>query len=246
MPVKQTLVGGLRAVELNFRSVRDISSGKTVCYFSRTHLNTPGLGTLMPETFRPAADASGKNKELFNLELLQLSESVRSITEAGKYFNWITLDMPLSILSDRTSGALADKICEQFSLTANSFCFAVAESVLREKNPDLPENVARLRRRGYHVLLYGFGEIECPLIELSRFNFDYVLLHPNITESIGKNERTDIAVNSIINFINELRCEPIADGVKNSTEAEAFYEFGCNFCAGPLSGDYVTVDDLIE
>ena len=49
--------------------------------------------------------------------------------------------MPLSILSDRTSGALADKICEQFSLTANSFCFAVTESVLREKNPDLPENV---------------------------------------------------------------------------------------------------------
>ena len=67
-----------------------------------------------------------------------------------------------------------------------------------------------------------------------------------VTSFVCKNEKTDQAVHSIVDFINNLGIEPIADGVKNSIQAESFYEFGCNFCVGPLSGDYISLDELIE
>lgn len=246
MPGVQTDVGGLRAIELNFRPLRDISTGKSICYLTRTHLNTPGLGVLMPETFRPAAETYGKSKKLFPLEILQLAESLRDLNNANRVYDWFSIDMPLSILMDRAAAAVSDKICEQFALAPNKICFVIPEQVLVVNDPTAADNISRLRRLGYHVMLSSFGENGCPFLRLSELPVDYVLLSPYVTQSLGKSERTDQAVRSIIGFVNELQCEPLADGVQNSSQAESLYEFGCNYCAGPLSGDYVTLSDLLE
>ena len=246
MPETETTVGGLRAVGMSFRPLRDIGTGRSLSYISRTHLNSPDMGILMPETFRPVAEAFGKTQQLFPLELLQLAESIRDMREAERVFNWISMEMPLSILRDRASVSLLDKVCEQFSLTPNSFCFAIPEAVLAESNSTAAENTERLRRRGYHLMLTSFGESGCPYIKLSELSVDYVMLSPSLTQCLGKKERTDQAVHSIITFINDQQAEPVADGVKNRAQAEALYEFGCNHCAGPLSGEYVLLDELLE
>ena len=246
MPEIQTDVGGLRAIELNYRPLRDIATGRSICYLTRTQLNTPGLGILMPETFRPVAEKHKKSHRLFTLEFMQLAEAIRDLNEAGRPFNWISLDMPMSIIKDRAAATIADKICEQFAQTANSFCFIIPEEVLSEKKAPVADNVAHLRRMGYHVMLSNFGESGCPFIRLSDFNFDFVMLSPSVSGNLGKSERTDQAVHSIIDFINNMDSEPVADGVQSSSQAEALYEFGCNYCAGPLSGDYVQLSDLID
>ena len=245
MPETPTTVDGLRAIELSFRPLRDIASGRSVCYLARTQLNTPGLGTLMPETFRPAAEASGKSQELFSLELLQLAEAISALNQSDKLYHWVSQELPLSLLRERTTVASLESICEQFSLTPNTFCLAVPEETLEEKDDRAANNIARLRRHGFHVMLTGFGESGCPFIRLSELLVDYVMLCPSITLSLGKSERSDLAVHSIINFINELQSEPVADGVKNSTQAEALYSFGCNFCAGSLSGEYIPLSELV-
>ena len=244
MPETQTTVDGLRAIELNFRPLRDIATGRSVCYLARTQLNTPGLGTLMPETFRPAAEASGKSGELFSLEMLQLAESIRALDESERQFQWVSQDMPLSLLRDRSAVAGIEKICEQFSLSHGKLCFAVPEETLDEKDDRAAKNIALMRKLGFHVMLTGFGESGCPFIQLSELVVDYVMLCPSLTLSLGKSERSDQAVRSIISFINDLESEPVADGVKNASQAETFYSLGCNYCAGHLSGEYISLSGL--
>lgn len=239
-----TTVDGLRAIELTFRPLRDIASGRSVCYLARTQLNTPGLGTLMPETFRPAAEASGKSSELFSLELLQLAESIRELSESERRFQWVSQEMPMSLLRDRATVALLEKVCEQFSLPSGKFCFAIPEEVLDEPDDKVSKNIEHMRKLGFHVMLTGFGESGCPFIRLSDFLVDYVMLCPSVTLYLGRSERGDQAVHSIVSFINDLECEPVADGVKNSSQAEALYGFGCAYCAGPLSGDYISISQL--
>lgn len=246
MPDIQTTVGGLRAIELTFRPLRDIATGRSICFLSRTQLNTPELGTLMPEAFRSVAEFSGQSKKLFPLELLQLAEAVRALDESERVFEWVSLDIPLRMLRDRATPKLLEKICEQFSISPGKFCFVMPEAVLAETKSNAADTVANLRKHGYHIMLSGFGESGCPFIKLSEFNADYVMLSPSLTTQIGKNERTDQAVHSIISFINDLNAEPVADGVKNSKQAGAFYEFGCNYCAGSLSGDYMPLSELIK
>lgn len=244
MPETQTTVDGLRAVELNFRPLRDIATGRSVCYLARTQLNTPGLGTLMPETFRPAAETSGKSAELFSLEMLQIVESIRAIDESDRQCQWISQDMPLSLLRDRAAVAGVEKICEQFSVSHGRLCFAIPEETLDEKDDRAAKNVALMRKLGFHVMLTGFGESGCPFIQLSELLVDYVMLSPSLTLSLGKSERSDQAVRSIISFINDLESEPVADGVRTASQAEALYSFGCNYCAGHLSGEYISLSGL--
>ncbi|MBQ9461935.1 MAG: EAL domain-containing protein [Clostridia bacterium] len=244
MPETPSTVDGLRAIELSFRPLRDIATGRSVCYLARTQLNTPGLGTLMPETFRPAADASGKSAELFGLEMMQLAESILALKESERNFRWASQELPLSLLRDRTTVEALEKICENYSVSPGSFCFTVPEKTLDEKDDNAAENIAYMRKLGFHVMLTGFGESGCPYIRLSEFLVDYVMLSPAITLYIGKSERSDQAVRSIITFINDLGCEPVADGVKSSTQAEKLYSFGCTYCAGPLSGEYLSLSQL--
>lgn len=246
MPETQTTVGGLRAIELNFRPMRDINTGRSISFLSRTHLNSPGLGVLMPETFRPAADISGQAQELFHLEMLRLAESAIALKESDRIFEWLSLDMPLSILKDRASTKILETICDQFSLSSGKFAFVIPETVLLEQDSTAAENIAFLRRLGYHMILSSFGENGCPFMKLSEYTMDYVMLSPSVTNYINKTERGNQAVHSIISFINELGCDPIADGVKNSVQAEILYSFGCNYCAGSLCGEYISLAELTE
>ena len=246
MPDIPTTVGGLRAVELTFRPMRDIATGRSICFLSRTQLNTPGLGTLMPETFRPAAELSGQCRKLFPLEVMQLAESIRTLSENDVVFDWVSLEMPMRLLRDGATIPVINKICEQFSMLPNKICFSIPEKILTEESSAAADNITKLRKHGYHMLLSSFGDNECPFMKLSELAVDYVLLSPSVTDYIGSGERSDQAVHSIVTFINELGIEPVADGVKNSTQAEALYSFGCNYCVGPLSGEYKNIREMIE
>jgi EAL domain-containing protein (putative c-di-GMP-specific phosphodiesterase class I) len=89
-------------------------------------------------------------------------------------------------------------------------------------------------------MLTGFGGSYCPMMRLSNFSVDYVMLSPEVANYIGRDERSDNAVKSIISFVNDIGSEPVADGVFNSRQAEMLYSFECSYCAGSLSGKYVT------
>ena len=49
---QESRISGLRAVELYFRVIRDISNGAAAFLHTQTRLNAPSLGVLFPEQFR--------------------------------------------------------------------------------------------------------------------------------------------------------------------------------------------------
>ena len=88
-------------------------------------------------------------------------------------------------------------------------------------------------------MITDFGSVGCPLMKLSDYEVDFAVLSAEVTGYLGKSERSDNAVKSLIDFVRGLDVEPIADGVTGSAQAEKLYEFECMYCAGPLSGKYV-------
>lgn len=84
-------VGGLRAVEMYYRPIREIETGSVVFFQSRTRLNTPGLGTLIPENFREVAELSNQCMTLFDLELAQGLEAEKNFRERDFFFQWFSV-----------------------------------------------------------------------------------------------------------------------------------------------------------
>ena len=99
----QTTVGGLRAVELYFRSVREIASGSTAFYQSQTRLNSPKLGVLSPDKYRDVCEMTSQAEKLFQLEMLQALEACSSFTERELNFSWISVYMPVRYLKNENA-----------------------------------------------------------------------------------------------------------------------------------------------
>ena len=236
---EETTVGGVRAIELYYRNIRNISTGQTEFYQSRTQLNTPGLGTLMPENFRDLAELTTQCNELFKLELTQALYTCFNFAEKEINFNWISVYMPVKFLYESDIDSFLLEIFDRMEIPYNKICFALADKLLAETDGRAATTIGNLRNRGYHFMLTDFGGDVCPMMRLAGFPVDYVMLSPEVTYYIGKGTRSDNAVQSIIGFVNDMGSEPIADGVLNSKQAEELRSFGCMYCAGSNLGKYV-------
>ena len=235
----QTLVDGLRAVELYYRPIRESSSGHTSFIQTQTRLNTPGLGVLTPENFRDVSEITNQCLTLFELEFAQTLESVIKFTDKDIMFNWMSVYMPTDYMRDIRAERAIMESCRKAEVHTNKICFCVSSKLLEEKDGRVAIVMRNLRNRGFHFMLTDFGSDSCPMMKLSEFPVDFVMLSPEVTQFLGKSERSDGAVKSIVEFIGEMDATAIADGVQNSIQAEKFFSFGCNYTAGSLAGKYV-------
>jgi EAL domain-containing protein (putative c-di-GMP-specific phosphodiesterase class I) len=232
-------VGGLRAVELYYRVIRDISNGVPAFLHTQTRLNAPALGVLYPEQFRDVAEITFQCVELFWLELEQAMDAVLLFEKREIPFQWISVYMPVRALREV---GIEHELMERFAemeVPTNRICFELSEKLLEETDGLAAGSIRNLRNRGFHFMLSGFGGDNCPLMRLSSFEVDYVMLSAEVMQYVGLNDRADSAVKSIIDFVNGLGAEPIADAVVNAVQAERLHESGCNYCAGSLAGRYI-------
>lgn len=236
----QTTVGGLRAVEMQYRTIREISSGRTAFYQSQTRLNSPKLGVLTPDKYRDVCEMTNQSSRLFELELIQALDACNTFTERELNFNWLSLYMPVRCLKEKRIVKMINEQCAQREVPTSRICFELAENLLEETDGEASDTINKMRNLGYHFMLTDFGESSCPMMRLSDFSVDYVMLSPEVSNYIGRGERSDNAVKSIISFVNELGSEPMADGVMNSRQAETLYSFECSYCAGDLAGKFMT------
>lgn len=235
---EQTLVGGLRAVELYYRNVREISSGLAAFIQSQTRLNTPDMGVLMPEAYRELCDYTNQSVALFGLELVQVLDAHNKFEDREVGFNWLSVYMPVNFLKDEKAEKGIMGYMERYKINSNRICFELPDKLLSETDGAAAENIKKLRNRGFHFMLENFGAASTPMMRLSDFAVDYVLMSPEVTNYLGRDTRSDNAVKSMISFAHDMGAEPIADGVVNAGQAEMLFEFECSYCTGMLAGKY--------
>ncbi len=240
----RTTVDGLRAVEMYYRPIREIATGNTAFYQSQTRLNAPELGVLMPETFRDVCEMSSQSLKLFQLELLQGIDTCEALTEREVSYGWVSVYMPVRFLKDKRASKTVSDLFLKREVPTSRICFELGENLLEETDKQVSANIVTMRNLGFHFMLTDFGGNSCPMMRLSNFAVDYVMFSPEVANFIGKGERSDNAVKSIISFVNDIGSEPITDGVVNSHQAETVYEFDCSYCAGSLSGKYIAEKDI--
>lgn len=236
----KSTVDGLRAVELNYRSIREISSGQTAFLQTRTMLNSPNLGVLSPEQYRDVAEMTNQADQLFRLELIQALEANTTFYEREVSFNWLSVYLPVRLLRETRTAKFAADYAARYQVPTSRICFELSEKLLTENDEQVPNSIQSMRNLGFHFMLTNFGGSSCPMMRLSDYPVDYVMLSPEVSNYIGRGERSDNAVKSIISFVNDIGSEPVADGVFNSHQAEMLYSFECSYCAGSLSGKYMT------
>ncbi|MGN1119635.1 MAG: EAL domain-containing protein [Oscillospiraceae bacterium] len=234
--IGSTTVDGVRAIEIRYRQILRTDTRETAFYQSRIRLNGPDMGVLLLERFLPVLERSEKCVPVFLLSLLQLIKAAEKFTERELYFDWISIVMPLRILFTKDCVNIITDFMKKINASPEQICFEIPAGILDERRGS--EQLAQLRRAGFHTMLAGVNAERFPMQKLSELQPEYVLMDRSIMKMLGENERAENCVKSLISFVNSIGAEPIATGVMTNDEADMLYDLECSyFTADENSGE---------
>lgn len=232
-------VDGVRAIELMYRAIRRTDNDVLAFYRTNMRMNSPSMGTMMPDRYQLVLDSTERCISVFKLAMIQLMQASEKFSERGIDFSWCSIYMPLMLLRKNDCQKTVSEIISGYSIFPENICFELPLSLLDEEDGRCAESIKNMRKRGFHFMLPGVGGDGFPLMKLADFELDYVLLDNSLTDMLGVSERSDLCIKSIISFISELDAEPVADGVLSSAQAEKLYDLDCSFYTGDYAGKYM-------
>ena len=111
--------------------------------------------------------------------------------------------------------------------------------VLDEADSTVADNVALMRRQGFHFLLTGFGTEGFKMLKTAEFKVDNIMLYGSVAQVLGKSDRYDTCVNSLLNFVFDLNAEVIADGITDDKQVKQLSGMQCLYYSGENAGKYI-------
>ncbi len=236
--VSNTTANGVRAIELFYHDIKRTSDGETRFMRSQMRLNGPSMGVLMPANYQPVSELSDQCVQLFELGFVQLLQAVSKFSERELTFDWLSLYMPIRFMKRGDAIKTVSDLCTRFKIKSDKICFEVSETLLDETDGTAAEFIDTMRERGYHFLLSEFGGSSCPVLRLSEFPVDYVILSAEAARSVCRSERSQNNVSSLISLVDDLGAESVADGTENSAQTEKLFDCGCSYYTGEFAGSY--------
>ena len=208
-------------------------------------------GTIMtPDEFIPLAEEMGLMDELGEWVLKN------SLIEASKWnirYNqkWV-LSVNISVAQLEIDG-FADsviKLIEEFHYPVEYLELEVTETRMAKSSDRVFLELRKLQSFGVKIAIDDFGTGYSSLDYLRLLPFDILKIDKGFIERIHDNEMDHKIVESIIELINNMELESIAEGVETKEQLDFLRKTSCNYVQGyvysrPLSKDAV-IDLIIE
>ena len=112
----------------------------------------------------------------------------------------------------------------------------ITESVFSENQSQLIETVKHIRSHGIKVSLDDFGTGYSSLAYLKDIPADTLKIDKTFVDSIGKEQKSDMIINSIVELMRNLGLEIIAEGVETKEQFEILKKLQCHDIQGFLLG----------
>ena len=225
----ETTVDGVRAIEIRYRPIYETDTKEPTFFQTRVRLNSPDSGVILPERFMPVLESSDRCVSVFKLALLQTVKAAEKFAERELDFNWISLFMPIRLLHKKDCAGILTEFTKQIGASPDRICLEIPPLVIGEDDGYCDESMKKLRKAGFHTMVCGIGADNFPLFRLSELEPEYVMLEEEAAAMLGRGNKAENCVRSLITTLNELGAEPIASGVSSSETADMLYDLRCSY-----------------
>lgn len=235
-----------REFHLVYQPMIDLEGGQVIGAEVLVRWRRRGRQDMAPDTFIPAAEASGSIRLITDHVLDLLAAEARVIKAAHPQFNFgvnisaadIHAESFVSRMidfSDRAGLQPSDLVIE---LTERSFI----DSGLSKRAIDT------LRARGVRFAIDDFGTGFCNLSYLAQIEVDYLKIDKLFVQALGSRSALNQVAFHIVEIARDLGLEVIAEGVETATQVDNLYALGVRHAQGyrfavplPLEGllDYL-------
>lgn len=136
------------------------------------------------------------------------------------------------------------EMLEHFHLSPSMLDLELTETTLALGNAAAPEMLQALRGMGTRLLVDDFGTGYSSLAYLRHFQVDGIKIDQTFTAGLGREDREDALVKTLVDMAHALRVEAVAEGVETAHQVRRLQEFGCDVGQGYLFHKPLSAEDL--
>ena len=230
--------------EIHYQPIVDLQSGRCIGCEALMRWRHPEEGMLRPDVFISLAEKTGFIIPLGEWAITQVLSDCQKLFKNHPDF-YISINLsPVQINFDSIK-TITREILDKPGELQNRIVFEVTEStIIEESNTISPDTIARLRSLGFRIALDDFGTGYSSIRYLQKFEFDYVKIDRLFVGSIGRDSRTGILLDTLIEIGHKLDLAIIAEGIETDEQRQALLQRSVRVGQGWLYSRPLPLDDF--
>ena len=215
----------------------DIQSGKLRGFEALIRWNDEELGTIAPSVFIPLAEESGLIVPIGRWVLKTAITTLKTWQAKYDFRGIISVNVsPIQLLSDSFMSELEELIIE-YKVDPELLEIEITEGVMINNMGDAIEKLRQIKAMGLRVSLDDFGTGYSSLSYLQMLPLNTLKIDKAFINDITSKDGVQATITrSIIDMVEKMGLETIAEGVENKEQLDLLHKFNCNFVQGFLRG----------
>ena len=204
----------------------------------------PSLGWLSPAEFIPTLEESGLIYELDCFVWDQVCQDLQRWNHQGIHW-FVSVNLSrCDLWEDRNIPGHFFDLIQKYGLTTDQLRIEITETAYVEDPDLLIQNTLKLREFGFQVEMDDFGSGYSSLHMLKEVPVDRIKLDLLFLTRTGDPEKGRVIVSHMIQMVNDLGMELIAEGVENASQAKFLQSRGCSEMQGYYFYKPMSVQDF--
>ncbi len=215
----------------------DIQTGKLRGFEALIRWNDEELGNIAPSVFIPLAEETGLIVPIGRWVLYTAINTLKTWQAKYDFRGIISVNVsPIQLLGDGFIEELADMI-ETFKVDPSLLEIEITEGVMINNMGDAIEKLRQIKAMGCRVSLDDFGTGYSSLSYLQMLPLNTLKIDKAFINDITSEDGVQATITrSIIDMVEKMGLETIAEGVENNDQLNMLNQFRCNFVQGFLRG----------
>lgn len=215
-----------------YQPVVDGQTGEIVSAEALVRWNSSGADPMVPSVFVPELEDSGYITKLDTY----IDQTVHRFQEERycQEKRMVPVAVNLSRM-DLMDGRMTERIFTEIQETKvpkQYFRYEIIESACTIISTQGEEFLESLRQQGVQIFLDDFGTGVSTFETVRDYTFDALKLDMGFVKKIGKDQKSDAIVVSIIDLAHRMGMKVVAEGIENQQQSDFLRAHGCDYLQG--------------
>lgn len=215
-----------------YQPVVDGQTGEIVSAEALVRWNSSGAEPMVPSVFVPELEDSGYITKLDTY----IDQTVHRFQEERycQEKRMVPVAVNLSRM-DLMDGRMTERIfmeIQETKVPKQYFRYEIIESACTIISTQGEEFLESLRQQGVQIFLDDFGTGVSTFETVRDYTFDALKLDMGFVKKIGKDQKSDAIVVSIIDLAHRMGMKVVAEGIENQQQSDFLRAHGCDYLQG--------------
>jgi EAL domain-containing protein (putative c-di-GMP-specific phosphodiesterase class I)/CheY-like chemotaxis protein len=243
-PIVSALPAAIAAGELGlaYQPQVCLTSGRVIGAEALLRWESPRLGSVPPDRFVPAAEASGQIVELGRWVMAQACRQAAQWRQAGLPPLRVGVNVSPAQFQGDDVAALVRTCLAQTALPPEALGLEITESALMHDADAVADALRPLRAEGVEIALDDFGTGYSSLSRLRDLPIDLVKIDRSYVHDVAAAASHASITRSVIHLAHGMHLRVLAEGVETEEQLRLLLNHGCDRIQGWVFGKAVDAE----